>query len=170
MECVVSTHVLRSSKASRPSAQLVDRFLPRSDSALLSVLVTLSFSEFIKSWALAFARLLGMLSWKLALSLGTLVQVLGTAKGSVTVYYQQGQNPFQTTTAAAAQYTGAAAYNPTVLNPPAPLPDLHRNFPIQLVNGGQQGASILQTGQFFGFSIEMSVVNQVREYRTLWST
>lgn len=105
-----------------------------------------------------------MLSWKLALGLGTLAQFLGHAKASVTVYYQQGQNPFQTTTAAAANYTGAAAYNPTVLNAPPPPTDLNKNFPVQLFPGGVAGASIPQHGNFFGFSIEMSVVNQVREY------
>lgn len=108
-----------------------------------------------------------MWSWKLALGIGALLQALGNAKGSVTVYYQQGQNPFQTTTASAANYTGAAAYNPTVLDaPPVPSP-LPTNFPIQLTNGGQPGASIPQIGQFFGFSIEMSVVNQVCEYLAL---
>ncbi|KXN92551.1 hypothetical protein AN958_05406 [Leucoagaricus sp. SymC.cos] len=102
-----------------------------------------------------------MLFWELALSLGTLAQLAGLAKSSVTVYYLPGQSPFQTTTASAANYTGAAAYNPTVLNAPAPPSDLNRNFPIQLVNGGTPGASIPQSGRFFGFSIEMSVVNQV---------
>ncbi|KAJ7592650.1 glycoside hydrolase family 79 protein [Mycena floridula] len=88
--------------------------------------------------------------------------------GSVTVYYPPGQTPLSvansTGTAAAANYTGAAAYNPTVLNPPdlpSPMPSL--NFPIQLQNGGTPGVSIMQTGAFLGFSIEMSVANQVRE-------
>jgi hypothetical protein len=104
-----------------------------------------------------------MLSWKLALSLGTFAHLLGYAKG-VTVYYVPGQSPFQTTTASAANYTGAAAYNPTVLTPPPVPTDLNTNFAIQLSNGGTPpGASIPQLGQFFGFSIEMSVVNQVRE-------
>ncbi|KAF5353264.1 hypothetical protein D9756_008029 [Leucocoprinus leucothites] len=102
-----------------------------------------------------------MWPWKLALGLGTLTPLLGLAKANVTIYYAQGQNPFQTTTAAAASYTGAAAYNPTTLTPPPVPTDLNRNFPVQLVNGGTPGASIPQTGQFFGFSIEMSVVNQV---------
>ncbi|EDR09602.1 glycoside hydrolase family 79 protein [Laccaria bicolor S238N-H82] len=84
----------------------------------------------------------------------------------ITVYYQQGQQPLAsgTSSATSANYTGAAAYNPTVLNPPAPPnPAITTNFAIQLQNGGTPGASIPQTGSFFGFSIEMSVVNQVCE-------
>ncbi|KAF8882861.1 glycoside hydrolase family 79 protein [Infundibulicybe gibba] len=90
---------------------------------------------------------------------------LGLAhSASVTVYYVPGQTPLTgslTGAAAAAAYTGAAAYNPTVLNAPAlpnPLPPLQ--FPIQLQNGDSQ-LSIQQPGSFFGFSIEMSVANQV---------
>lgn len=85
---------------------------------------------------------------------------------SVTVYYQYGQHPLEstTTTAAAADYTGAAAYDPTVLNPPPPPnPPIPTQFAIQLQNGGTPGVSIAQHGAFFGFSIEMSVVDQVCE-------
>ncbi|KAF8064386.1 glycoside hydrolase family 79 protein [Lyophyllum atratum] len=80
---------------------------------------------------------------------------------AVTVYYPQGQNPLATTTAAAASYTGAAAYNPTTLLPPPVPSPLNRQFVIQLQNGGTPGVSIQQPGSFFGFSIEMSVANQV---------
>jgi len=104
-----------------------------------------------------------MLPWKFILGSGALSPLIGLAKGEITVYYLPGQNPFQTTTAAAANYTGAAAYNPTILTPPPVPSDLATSFPIQLVNGGTPGVSIPQAGQFFGFSIEMSVVNQVRE-------
>ncbi|KAK7447749.1 hypothetical protein VKT23_014007 [Stygiomarasmius scandens] len=83
----------------------------------------------------------------------------------LTIYYQQGHTPgatsTQTNTAAAANYTGSAAYNPTVLQPPAlpnPMPVLQ--FDIQL-QGAPSGVSIPQEGSFMGFSIEMSVVNQV---------
>jgi len=103
-----------------------------------------------------------MLPWKLILGFEVLSPLFGLAEG-VTVYYLQGQNPFQTTTAAAANYTGSAAYNPTILTPPPVPSDLVTKFPIQLINGGTPGVSIPQTGQFFGFSIEMSVINQVRE-------
>ncbi|KAG6882327.1 hypothetical protein C0995_014974, partial [Termitomyces sp. Mi166 len=76
---------------------------------------------------------------------------------AVTVY------PTATTTIAtsAANYTGAAAYDPTVLNPP-PVPNgLTTQFVIQLQNGGTASLSLPQNGSFIGFSVEMSVVNQV---------
>ncbi len=83
--------------------------------------------------------------------------------GQVTVYKQQPLGPATTaaSSAPAADYTGAAAYNPTILNPPPipdPLPPMA--FGIQLQQGGTPGVSIAQTGAFFGFSVEMSVVNQ----------
>ncbi|KAG8736288.1 hypothetical protein FRC12_017698, partial [Ceratobasidium sp. 428] len=55
-------------------------------------------------------------------------------KRSVTVY-----NPTATPTVsintAAAQYTGAAAYDTTMLNPPAPPGDLNKNVNVQLYAG-----------------------------------
>lgn len=85
---------------------------------------------------------------------------------SITVYSQE---PFGvgTTTAAAATYTGAAAYDPTVLNPPpVPSPPPPTQFSIQLQSSSSDvnGLSIPQSGSFLGFSIEFSVINQVREY------
>lgn len=82
---------------------------------------------------------------------------------AVTIYYPPGRQQAlsATDTAAAANYTGAAAYNPTVLNPPPVPPGLTTQFNIQLQNGGTPGVSITQEGSFVGFSIEMSVVNQV---------
>jgi hypothetical protein len=70
-----------------------------------------------------------------------------------------------TGTAAAANFTGAAAYDSTVLTPPAvPNPAIPSQIPIQLTSsGGITGLSIPQNGGFFGFSIEMSVSNQVCE-------
>ncbi|KAF9484215.1 glycoside hydrolase family 79 protein [Pholiota conissans] len=86
---------------------------------------------------------------------------------SVTIYYQLGQKPMGTGTgtASAANYTGAAAYNPTMLQPPTPPgPDaMPTNFSVGLRQQVPAGASILQSGLFFGFSVEMSVVNQVCE-------
>ncbi|KIM82034.1 glycoside hydrolase family 79 protein [Piloderma croceum F 1598] len=88
---------------------------------------------------------------------------LDTVWASVTVYSQLplGQ---ATATAAAANYTGAAAYDPTVLNPP-PIPDPAPGTQpfIQLFNSNtsQGGLSIPISGSFYGFSIEMSVANQV---------
>ncbi|KAJ3727373.1 hypothetical protein DFJ43DRAFT_1001722 [Lentinula guzmanii] len=80
---------------------------------------------------------------------------------AVTVYYAPGQNPFSTTSADASSYTGAAAYNPTTFDPPAlpdPLPSLSLDFNIQ---NNPSGLSITQSGAFMGFSVEMSVANQV---------
>ncbi|PFH50111.1 glycoside hydrolase family 79 protein [Amanita thiersii Skay4041] len=83
---------------------------------------------------------------------------------AVTVYYQNGQTPLgsATTTAASASYTGAAAYDPTVLTPPQRPPDFPLQYTIQIQNGVvPEGLSIPQLGSFFGFSIEMSVIDQV---------
>lgn len=71
-----------------------------------------------------------------------------------------------TSTAASASYTGAAAYDPTVLTAPAiPNPAPPTQFTLELQSSGDavQGLSIRQSGSFLGFSIETSVVNQVRE-------
>jgi len=88
-----------------------------------------------------------------------------TVWASVTVYSQLplGQ---ATVTAAAANYTGAAAYDPTVLNPPAIPNSAPGTQPfIQLLssNKSQSRLSVPISGSFYGFSIEMSVANQVRE-------
>ncbi|KAK0230497.1 glycoside hydrolase family 79 protein [Armillaria fumosa] len=98
-------------------------------------------------------------------ALGTFLSlffVASVVRAQVTVYSQQPLNAQTATSSAdAASYTGAAAYNPTVLNPPPipdPLPPMQ--FGIQLQNGGTTGVSIVQSGSFVGFSIEMSVANQ----------
>ncbi|KAJ6529066.1 glycoside hydrolase family 79 protein [Mycena vulgaris] len=86
------------------------------------------------------------------------------ARAAITIYQAPGQAAFGTGTASAgaAAYTGAAAYNPTTLVPPAvPTPAVPSTFNIQLQTGGTPGASIPQSGDFIGFSIEMSVSNQV---------
>ncbi len=95
--------------------------------------------------------------------------VASVVRAQVTVYSQQPLNAQTTTSSAdAASYTGAAAYNPTVLNaPPIPDPLPPMQFGIQLQNGGTTGVSIVQSGSFVGFSIEMSVANQAREYPQL---
>ncbi|KAJ7671734.1 hypothetical protein B0H17DRAFT_1162094 [Mycena rosella] len=63
---------------------------------------------------------------------------------------------------AGATYTGVAAYNPTSLSPPpVPSPTILTTIPIQLQNAGTPNLSIKQKGSFIGFSIEMSVTNQV---------
>ncbi|KAL0954378.1 hypothetical protein HGRIS_003363 [Hohenbuehelia grisea] len=83
----------------------------------------------------------------------------------ITVYSQRplGQAA-NTASGAAATNTAAAAYDTTVLNPP-PLPDPlpATQFGVQLQNSAAnvQGLSIPMSGAFWGFSIEMSVANQV---------
>lgn len=109
----------------------------------------------------------GFLSASVALAaVSPALGVIQVDKRSVTVY-----NPTATTTAtadaAAASYTGAAAYDTTVLNPPAPPTDLNKDFGIQLYSGGMANLSIAQKGSFLGFSIELSVADQIRMYMVL---
>ncbi|KAG1761526.1 glycoside hydrolase family 79 protein [Suillus occidentalis] len=80
----------------------------------------------------------------------------------VTVYYQVPLAD-STTTAASANYTGAAAYDPTVLTPPPVPAGLTTQFGIQLSSSSAavQGLSIPHQGSFMGFSIEFTVVNQI---------
>ncbi|KAI6017864.1 glycoside hydrolase family 79 protein [Pisolithus marmoratus] len=93
------------------------------------------------------------------------LSVFGIVHGAVTVYGPHVQQPFgsQTVTAASASYTGAATYDQTVLTPPPiPNPPPPTSFGVQLQTGGAAtGLSIPQSGAFFGFSIEFSVVIQV---------
>ncbi|KAJ6548770.1 hypothetical protein B0H19DRAFT_1221069 [Mycena capillaripes] len=66
------------------------------------------------------------------------------------------------TTAPGATYTGVAAYNPTSLSPPpVPSPTVLTTIPVNLQNSGTPNLSIKQKGSFIGFSIEMSVTNQI---------
>src|ERR1700761_6168030 len=67
----------------------------------------------------------------------------------VTVYFPKntqvifGPVVSTTATAGAAAYTGAAAYNPTTLNAPAPPnPAITTQFPLQLLSGGMANMSI----------------------------
>ncbi|CDO77499.1 Glycoside Hydrolase Family 79 protein [Trametes cinnabarina] len=95
-----------------------------------------------------------------------LLALLAAAGGSqaVTVYGQQPIATETTSYAPGATYTGLAAYDPRILDPP-PLPDPlpPSQFGIQLSASASnvQGLSIPLSGAFFGFSVEMSVVTQV---------
>jgi len=106
----------------------------------------------------------------------SLFALVNFTRASVTVW-KQIPLPTETTTASGAAYTGPAAYDPTVLQaPPIPVPPPPTNFLVQLLNtsqqlltsnatqGGLPGISVPQTGTFFGFSVEMSVISQVCEY------
>lgn len=67
-------------------------------------------------------------------------------------------------TGPAATFTNAAAYNQDTLQAPAlPVPAPPTQFSIQLVDGGMTNLSIKQNGNFYGFSIEMSVAEMVCE-------
>ncbi|KAJ7103817.1 hypothetical protein C8R44DRAFT_945254 [Mycena epipterygia] len=80
----------------------------------------------------------------------------------ITVHHANNQAAFATATVPAAQYSGVEAYNPTTLiPPPVPSPTILSTIPVRLQNNGTPGMSITQSGAFMGFSIEMSVTNQV---------
>jgi len=57
------------------------------------------------------------------------------------------------------------AYNVTTLPaPPLPSPMPPLNLTAQLYSGGMNNLSRPQPGNFLGFSIELSVANQMREF------
>lgn len=92
---------------------------------------------------------------------------------SITVYYQAQQTiaaQATQTTVSGGNYTGLAAYNPTTLIPPSlPSPLPSAAFNIQLGTADTvQGMSIKHPNPFYGFSIEMSVTNQLREWHSLF--
>ncbi|KAF8217332.1 glycoside hydrolase family 79 protein [Mycena galopus ATCC 62051] len=90
--------------------------------------------------------------------------VIGGTHAEITVYGTKQQVAFTTTSQApGATYTGVAAYNPGTLVPPAlPSPAvLTSPIPVNLQNSGTPNLSIKQKGSFMGFSIEMSVSNQI---------
>jgi hypothetical protein len=91
-----------------------------------------------------------------------------SVQASVTVYSQAPihATPTPSSTASGAAYTGPAAYDPTVLQaPPVPNPAPPTTFTLTLQqqSNAVSGLSIQQSGAFYGFSIEMSVVTQVCE-------
>ncbi|KAJ7457804.1 glycoside hydrolase family 79 protein [Mycena latifolia] len=90
----------------------------------------------------------------------TLLLLAGNVQGEITVYYANNEAAF--TTPPGATYSGVAAYNPSTLSPPpVPSPTILTTIPVQLQNSGTPNLSIKQKGSFIGFSIEMSVTNQV---------
>ncbi|KAG6827199.1 hypothetical protein H0H92_012826 [Tricholoma furcatifolium] len=66
-----------------------------------------------------------------------------------------------TATATTGNYTGAAAYDPTILSPPPVPSGLNTAFTIQLETDTTANLSLVQNGSLIGFSVEMSVTNQV---------
>jgi hypothetical protein len=104
----------------------------------------------------------------LALLLAAAVAAVGA---QVTIY---NQTPLKqasrsgTASAAAASYTVHSVYDLKVLDPPAlpsPMPALAFTVWMNANNQSVANLSIPVPGNFFGFSVEFSVVNQVREYR-----
>ncbi|KAJ7166857.1 hypothetical protein C8R46DRAFT_1271897 [Mycena filopes] len=84
----------------------------------------------------------------------------GRGHAAITIYHADNQAAF--TTVPGASYTGVAAYNPsTLVPPPLPTPSVLTTIPVNLQNTGTPNLSIKQKGSFIGFSIEMSVTNQV---------
>ncbi|KAF8752585.1 Glycoside hydrolase family 79 protein [Rhizoctonia solani] len=92
-----------------------------------------------------------------------LAATAGVPNAVVTVYRvgDHGAYASTTTTAAAAGYTGSAAYDPTVLDPPAPPEQLNREFVVLLPQAEPNGTSGPIPGSYLGFSIELSVANRV---------
>lgn len=92
----------------------------------------------------------------------TLLALAASCRGQVKIYYAPGETPTSAASAATASFTGSTAYNPATLNPPPvpdPLPPM--SFDVPMKNGETEGLSIKLGGNFMGFSIEMSVANQV---------
>ncbi|KAF8970658.1 glycoside hydrolase family 79 protein [Flammula alnicola] len=92
--------------------------------------------------------------------------LLHRCSASVTIYNQNGQTTLgvaaTTVSANPANYTGLEAYSPVTLTPPSPPGTaMPTSFALPMATSVPAGASIPQNGSFFGFSIEMSVVNQV---------
>ncbi|KAJ7168530.1 hypothetical protein C8R46DRAFT_1267699 [Mycena filopes] len=95
---------------------------------------------------------------------------LGLVRASITVYSQQPFAGTATGTANVVAYTGAAAYDTKTLIPPPipnPLPPLQ--FSQQLSSIPPPGVSIAQSGHFYGFSVEFSVINQIFPWLNLMS-
>jgi hypothetical protein len=90
--------------------------------------------------------------------------LFSASAGAVTILNQQplGAQGTGTATGDAATYTGSAAYDPTTLNIPA-LPNPAPNLEFDITLDGTAGASIEHPTPFFGFSIEMSISNTIRE-------
>jgi hypothetical protein len=84
---------------------------------------------------------------------------------AVTIYSVKNAAPTTTTSATGGKYSGLAAYNPTTLSIPAPPTPFPTTYNVQVQDGpAPPGSSISQLSSFFGFSIEMSVSDQVCKF------
>ncbi|KAG6824999.1 hypothetical protein H0H92_005126, partial [Tricholoma furcatifolium] len=84
-----------------------------------------------------------------------ILQAFLTVSATITVYPTA---LTATATANAANYTGAAAYDPTILQPPPVPSGLTTQFVIQLQNGGTSNLSVQQNGSLVGFSVEITML------------
>ncbi|KAG6808843.1 hypothetical protein H0H92_002618 [Tricholoma furcatifolium] len=84
-----------------------------------------------------------------------ILQAFLTVSATITVYPTA---LTATATANAANYTGAAAYDPTILQPPPVPSGLTTQFVIQLQNGGTPNLSVQQNGSLVGFSVEITML------------
>jgi len=104
------------------------------------------------------------MSWGKLLALTSSCALFAQSALAVTIY---GQTPLGATRTLepGASWTGLPAYDPTILTPPVVNP-LPAPYSLQLTNdvNAVGGVSIPLKGSFFGFSIEVSVVNQIREF------
>ena len=104
------------------------------------------------------------MSWGRLLVLASSCALFAQSVIAVTVY---GQVPFGATRTLqpGAAWTGLPAYDPLTLTAPSLTPVPGPYF-LQLTSDvtAVGGVSIPVNGTFFGFSIEVSVVNQIREF------
>lgn len=101
---------------------------------------------------------------RLQLSVASLA-LLGAANAQVTIYTNiPGQGPATTASAVVPFTTGNSAYSQLFLNAPAPPTGLPQNWPVTIQPANTlTNLSMPQKGTFLGFSIELSVVGQVRK-------
>lgn len=128
-------------------------------------------------WLLVLARTLQSLFSAYEMHALLLLLSCAAVSAAVTVYGPQGVLSFgepsgSGSTASAtlavnpATYTNTPAFNSIVLTPPPiPVPPPPTQFSLTLANSANNvpGISIMQSGDFLGFSIEMSVANEICE-------
>ena len=91
---------------------------------------------------------------------------IADVQASVTVYSQVPFREFtKTVSAALTNYTAHAMYDPVILNPPTlpPLPSTQFSLTLGASSTTQGGLSGAVPGSFWGFSVEMSVADQLCE-------
>lgn len=104
-------------------------------------------------------------AWLSLVSLGILSFLPSSAASpDVTVYTGQATTT-STSSAAGSTYTGLPAYDTTVLTPPSapqpPTTSYSLSLPDSTQDLGNYSLSITQKGNFLGFSIELSVADNV---------